>query len=428
MHPENLDSRREPRRWEPSCHWGDKRLLGLERLCLIQLKREGAGFGCASGGTQRRLCLIKAQCVPSRHTQPAGGEGACCLPAWCHAGSSRARRPAGIAGSTVMRPESSCSGRVEELPELVITASGEGRVGKVDRSASQHWFLLCRAATAAKKPPPSSLVQHRELGCPWPHTGEWWDKSSSLNALPKQGRTLQSQPWKHQLLSTKELWELRMLKKKEKKKGKQTNYLCRQQGRGGLVKGAATRRWQLRSSPVLPRQPEHPREPPQPLSRPVLCCTMVDSQNSVWIKSQVNKDRQPFVSLLHCDCNSPTNISHKMSFVLFPFFKFSIYLSFLLLPSNLLSDAQAGSVQLNSAPTRPAPTSPAPSKSALATPACTPPAWAGLCPLPQSCTPCTERTSEGNCIWPQPSSCSFTPEEHNFSFTSAENIPSFPKL
>lgn len=64
LHPENLNSRRAPRRWEPSCCWGDEWLLRLKRLRLIQLRREGAGFGCASGGTQHRLCLIKAECVP----------------------------------------------------------------------------------------------------------------------------------------------------------------------------------------------------------------------------------------------------------------------------------------------------------------------------------------------------------------------------
>lgn len=174
---------------------------------------------------------------------------------------------------------------------------------------------------------------------------------------------------------------------------------------------AATRKRQLGGSAVLPGQLGHPQEPPQPLSRPVLCCATADSQNLVWIKSQVNKDHQLFTSLLHCDCNSPAKISHKMSFVVVPFFKFSICLSLLLLPSNLPSDARAGCVQLNSAPTRPAPTSPAPSKSAPAAPA-----WAGLCLLPPSYTPCTERTSKGDCTWPQPSSCSFTLKEHSFSF------------
>ena len=95
------------------------------------------------------------------------------------------------------------------------------------------------------------------------------------------------------------------------------------------MKGAVTGKRQPESSPVLPRQPGHPRAPPQPLSSPVLCCAAAGRQNSVWIKSQVNKDHQPVTSLIHSDCNSPTNTSHKTRFVLFPFFKFSIYLSFL---------------------------------------------------------------------------------------------------
>lgn len=132
------------------------------------------------------------------------------------------------------------------------------------------------------------------------------------------------------------------------------------------------------------------------------------------------------MSLLCFDSNSPANIGHKVSFVLFPFFKFSIYLFFLLLPSNLPSDAWPGCVQLNSAPTRPAPTSPAPSKSIPTAPACTPPACTGLCPLPQSSTPGTQRTSEGDCTQPQPSSCSLTPKEHNFSFIFISVQKTFP--
>lgn len=56
-----------------------------------------------------------------------------------------------------MHPESGCLGRVEELPELAITASGEVKVGKGDQSASQYQFLLCRALIATKKPLLSSL-------------------------------------------------------------------------------------------------------------------------------------------------------------------------------------------------------------------------------------------------------------------------------
>lgn len=87
-----------------------------------------------------------------------------------------------------MRPESSCSGRVEELPELVITASGEGRVGKGDQSASQHWFLLRRAATAAKKPPPSSPVQHGETGLPLALSRRTVGETLLFKCSPKTGK------------------------------------------------------------------------------------------------------------------------------------------------------------------------------------------------------------------------------------------------
>lgn len=141
---------------------------------------------------------------------------------------------------------------------------------------------------------------------------------------------------------------------------------------------------------MLSRQLGHPQEAPQLLSRPVPCCTTADTQNLVWIKSQVKKDHGPFMSLLHSGCNSPASISHKIIFVLFPFFESSIYLSFCSLPTGSMMLWQA----VFSSTARPPDQHQHHQHLAKALPL--PPARTLLLGLSCSCTPCTERASEVN--------------------------------
>lgn len=115
-----------------------------------------------------------------------------------------------------------------------------------------------------------------------------------------------------------------MLKeKKKKRKGRgwgQTNYLCRQQGRGGLARGAATGNPQSGKLSCVRQAAGHPREPLQPLSNPTLCCTLTDGQNSLLAKGQVNKDHQPFIRLIYCDYKLIFQNYSENEFCIAPFF------------------------------------------------------------------------------------------------------------
>lgn len=120
------------------------------------------------------------------------------------------------------------------------------------------------------------------------------------------------------------------------KKGKHTDYLAESKAKGLLSESD--------TQEALPQSPgswgTHGNSPVPLQAHSLLHWGKY--QNSLWIKSQANTDHWPFMSFCQCDCNSPVKMSHKMSSVLSPLFKFSIYLLFSLLSSKLPADALSG--------------------------------------------------------------------------------------